>query len=123
MVKEQPFMTRLRDIQESVISEMTRVGEEAGAIDLSQGMPKVDSPARPAKVAVRAIQGGDNQSEHLGRARHHARALWLCKREQTLHEAAKQLRLLTENASRGPVTLRPLLSLPSAKTWRSNDGF
>jgi aminotransferase len=61
MVKEQPFMTRLRDIQESVISEVTRVGDEAGAINLSQGMPGFDSPSRLLQVAVRAIQGGDNQ--------------------------------------------------------------
>jgi len=61
VMREQPPMTRLRGIQESVISEMTRVGDEACAIDLSQGMPDFDSPPRLLQAAVRAIQGGDNQ--------------------------------------------------------------
>jgi aminotransferase len=54
-------MTRLRGIQESVISEMTRVGDKVGAIDLSQGLPDFNSPPQLLEAAVRAIQDGDNQ--------------------------------------------------------------
>ena len=36
-------MTRLDGIQESVIREMTRLGDEAGAVNLSQGLPDFDA--------------------------------------------------------------------------------
>ncbi len=53
--------TRTARFQESVIREMTRLGDEAGAINLSQGLPDFDPPAEVLEAAVAAIQGGDNQ--------------------------------------------------------------
>lgn len=54
-------MPRLDGIQESVIREMTRLGDEAGAVNLSQGLPDFDSPPEVLQAAVEAIQRGDNQ--------------------------------------------------------------
>jgi aminotransferase len=44
-----------------VIREMTRLGDEAGAVNLSQGLPDFDSPPAVLEAAVRAIEEGDNQ--------------------------------------------------------------
>ena len=46
---------------ESVIREMTRICEEAGGINLSQGMPDFSPPQEIKQSAVKAIEGGDNQ--------------------------------------------------------------
>lgn len=46
---------------ESVIREMTRLGDEAGAVNLSQGLPDFDSPPEVLEAASKAICGGDNQ--------------------------------------------------------------
>jgi len=53
--------TRTDPFQESVIREMTRLGDEAGAVNLSQGLPDFDSPPEVLEAAVKAIQGGNNQ--------------------------------------------------------------
>ncbi len=47
--------------QESVIREMTRLGDEAGAVNLSQGLPDFDPPPAILEAASAAIQEGDNQ--------------------------------------------------------------
>ena len=47
--------------QESVIREMTRLGDEAGAVNLSQGLPDFSPPRKVLEAAVRAIRSGDNQ--------------------------------------------------------------
>ena len=47
--------------QESVIREMTRLGNETGSINLSQGLPDFDSPPEVLEAALGAIQSGDNQ--------------------------------------------------------------
>ncbi|MBN1138296.1 MAG: aminotransferase class I/II-fold pyridoxal phosphate-dependent enzyme [Anaerolineae bacterium] len=60
-------MPRLDGIQESVIREMTRLGDEAGAVNLSQGLPDFDpgaanaTPPEVLQAALNAIQSGDNQ--------------------------------------------------------------
>ncbi len=46
---------------ESVIREMTRLGVETGAINLSQGVPDFDSPPEVIEAAVAAIRGEQNQ--------------------------------------------------------------
>jgi len=53
--------TRTAHFQESIIREMTRLGDEAGAVNLSQGLPDFDPPAEVLEAAIAAIQGGDNQ--------------------------------------------------------------
>jgi aspartate/methionine/tyrosine aminotransferase len=53
--------TRLKSFTESVIREMTRVAEEYGAINLSQGYPDFDPPAELLAAAERALRSGYNQ--------------------------------------------------------------
>ena len=52
---------RTAPFQESVIREMTRLGDETDAVNLSQGLPDFDSPPEVLAAAVAAIQRGDNQ--------------------------------------------------------------
>ena len=52
---------RTAPFQESVIREMTRLGDETGAVNLSQGLPDFDSPPEVLDAAVAAIRSGDNQ--------------------------------------------------------------
>ncbi len=53
--------SRLRHFTESVIREMTRVAEQYGAINLSQGYPDFDPPAELLAAAERALREGYNQ--------------------------------------------------------------
>jgi aminotransferase len=52
---------RTDPFQESVIREMTRLGDEAGAVNLSQGLPDFEPPAAVLEAAARALLEGDNQ--------------------------------------------------------------
>lgn len=52
---------RTEPFQESVIREMTRLGDETRSVNLSQGLPDFDSPPEVLEAAVRAIRSGDNQ--------------------------------------------------------------
>ncbi len=52
---------RTSPFQESVIREMTRLGDETEAINLSQGLPEFDSPPEVLEAAIAAIRRGDNQ--------------------------------------------------------------
>lgn len=52
---------RTISFQESVIREMTRLGDETGAVNLSQGLPDLDPPAEVVQAALDAIRSGDNQ--------------------------------------------------------------
>ncbi len=52
---------RLRSINESVIREMTRLSDQYGAVNLSQGMPDFDPPPKLIEAAVEAIRRGSNQ--------------------------------------------------------------
>ena len=53
--------TRTAPFQESVIREMTRLGDETGAVNLSQGLPEFDTPPEVLEAAIAAIRSGDNQ--------------------------------------------------------------
>ena len=52
---------RLNNLTESVIREMTRVANQHGAINLSQGYPDFDPPVALLEAAERALRGGYNQ--------------------------------------------------------------
>lgn len=52
---------RTQPFQESVIREMTRLGDEAGSINLAQGLPDFPSPPEILDAAIAAIRQGDNQ--------------------------------------------------------------
>ncbi|NIM99370.1 MAG: aminotransferase class I/II-fold pyridoxal phosphate-dependent enzyme [candidate division Zixibacteria bacterium] len=53
--------TRLDSFTESVIREMTRIADEYGAINLSQGFPDFDPPAELVAAAKRALEEGHHQ--------------------------------------------------------------
>jgi aspartate/methionine/tyrosine aminotransferase len=55
------FARRTVPFQESVIREMTRLGDETGSVNLSQGLPDFDSPPQVLAAAVAAIQAEENQ--------------------------------------------------------------
>lgn len=52
---------RTKPFQESVIREMTRLGDEAGAVNLSQGLPDYPAPPEVLSAAIEAIRLGENQ--------------------------------------------------------------
>jgi aspartate/methionine/tyrosine aminotransferase len=52
---------RTEPFQESVIREMTRLGDETGSINLSQGLPDMETPQAVIVAALEAIRSGDNQ--------------------------------------------------------------
>ncbi len=53
--------SRLRFFTESVIREMTRVADECGAINLSQGFPDFDPPDALVRAAQEALEGNYHQ--------------------------------------------------------------
>lgn len=60
--KKPPIYARRTDpFQESVIREMTRLGDESGAVNLSQGLPDFESPPEVLETAIEAIHRGENQ--------------------------------------------------------------
>ena len=52
---------KLSRFTESVIREMTRLSDQYGAINLSQGMPDFDPPSQLIEAAVAAVRRGANQ--------------------------------------------------------------
>lgn len=48
---------------ESVIRQMTRLAKEYDAINLAQGMPDFEAPAKVKEAAIDAIKGNLNQYE------------------------------------------------------------
>lgn len=56
-----PVASRLRPFGTSIFAEMTRLANEAGAINLSQGFPDFDGPEIIRRGAMDAILGGHNQ--------------------------------------------------------------
>ncbi|MCD6400590.1 MAG: aminotransferase class I/II-fold pyridoxal phosphate-dependent enzyme [Anaerolineales bacterium] len=52
---------RLHLFTESVIREMTRIADQYGAINLSQGFPDFDPPKELVEAAVNALRSGYNQ--------------------------------------------------------------
>lgn len=59
--KHSAFARRTDPFQESVIREMTRLGDETGAVNLSQGLPDFESPSEVLEAAIEAIRRGENQ--------------------------------------------------------------
>ncbi len=58
----------LRPFGTSIFSEMTRLAEEQGAINLAQGFPDFDGPPWLIEAAVQALRGGANQyARSMGR--------------------------------------------------------
>jgi len=53
--------TRTAAFRESVIREMTRLGDKMGAVNLSQGLPDFDPPDELIATAVEAMRNGENQ--------------------------------------------------------------
>ena len=60
-LKRRALASRTAPFQESVIREMTRLGDVAGAINLSQGLPDFDTPPEVLAAAIEAIRRGENQ--------------------------------------------------------------
>ena len=56
-----PTARRTEPFVESVIREMTRLGDEAGAVNLSQGLPDFSPPPEVLEAALAALRGGHNQ--------------------------------------------------------------
>lgn len=56
-----PLSIITESFSESVIREMTRICDEAGGYNLSQGFPDFDSPKPIREAAIRAITSGYNQ--------------------------------------------------------------
>jgi len=54
------MITLLEDIGESVIREMTRLAIENNAVNLAQGITRIEPPERLLDFAVEAIKGGFN---------------------------------------------------------------
>jgi L-glutamine---4-(methylsulfanyl)-2-oxobutanoate aminotransferase len=52
---------RTEPFQESVIREMTRLGDETDSVNLSQGLPDMDTPQPVIEAALEAVRSGDNQ--------------------------------------------------------------
>ncbi len=59
--KSLSFASRTEPFQESVIREMTRLGIESGAVNLSQGLPGNETSPEVLAAAEAAIRSGDNQ--------------------------------------------------------------
>ena len=59
--KKPHLAERTQPFQESVIREMTRLGDEAGAVNLSQGLPDYPAPPEVLTAAMEAIRLGENQ--------------------------------------------------------------
>jgi aspartate/methionine/tyrosine aminotransferase len=60
MIADQ-FAQRTAKFQESVIREMTRLGELTHSVNLSQGLPEMDPPPEMLQAACQAILQGENQ--------------------------------------------------------------
>ncbi len=60
-IQDSRLSTRVQHFPESVIREMTRLGNLHGAINLAQGFPDFEPPAEVKEAAKRAIDEGYNQ--------------------------------------------------------------
>jgi N-succinyldiaminopimelate aminotransferase len=52
---------KLRDVGTTIFTEMTALAKRTGAVNLGQGFPDTDGPARVLAAAQQAIAGGMNQ--------------------------------------------------------------
>ena len=60
-MKNPEIAVRTNPFQESVIREMTRLGDETKAVNLSQGLPDFNPPTEVLEAATSAIKKGENQ--------------------------------------------------------------
>ena len=60
-MKNPEIAVRTEPFQESVIREMTRLGNETKAVNLSQGLPDFNPPTEILEAAITAIKKGENQ--------------------------------------------------------------
>ncbi|GAA4559861.1 pyridoxal phosphate-dependent aminotransferase [Planotetraspora kaengkrachanensis] len=58
---EEPLVGRMREFGTTVFATMTKLAVDTGAINLGQGFPDTDGPARMLERAVDAVRGGLNQ--------------------------------------------------------------
>jgi N-succinyldiaminopimelate aminotransferase len=58
---EEPLVGRMREFGTTVFATMTKLAVDTGAINLGQGFPDTDGPARMLDRAVEAVKGGLNQ--------------------------------------------------------------
>ena len=53
--------SRLRPFGTTIFSEMTRLAQQHGAINLSQGFPDFEGPPGIIEAAIEALRDGNNQ--------------------------------------------------------------
>ncbi len=56
-----PLVARMQGFGTTIFAEMTALAIRTGAVNLGQGFPDTDGPARLLETAVEAIRGGFNQ--------------------------------------------------------------
>jgi N-succinyldiaminopimelate aminotransferase len=52
---------RLQPFEKTIFSEMSRLAQRTGAVNLGQGFPDTDGPSEAIEAAVSALRGGHNQ--------------------------------------------------------------
>lgn len=65
-MSENPLASRLRGFGTTVFTEMTRLAQETGAVNLGQGFPDFDGPDFVKRAAIEAIGAGHNQYCRMG---------------------------------------------------------
>ncbi|MEV5711131.1 pyridoxal phosphate-dependent aminotransferase [Actinoallomurus sp. NPDC052274] len=60
-LENDPLVARMQGFGTTVFAEMTALAIRTGAINLGQGFPDTDGPAKLLETAVEAIMGGANQ--------------------------------------------------------------
>ncbi len=58
---DEPLVTRMSGFGETIFAEMTRLADQAGAINLGQGFPDTDGPRSLLEGAARYVREGVNQ--------------------------------------------------------------
>jgi len=60
-MRDPPVATRLRPFGTTIFTEMTRLAQQHGAVNLAQGFPDFEAPEFVKDAGVRAIHAGRNQ--------------------------------------------------------------
>ncbi|WP_275408979.1 pyridoxal phosphate-dependent aminotransferase [Sphaerimonospora thailandensis] len=60
-MSDEPLVRRMREFGTTVFATMTKLAVETGSINLGQGFPDTDGPARMLERAVEAVRDGFNQ--------------------------------------------------------------
>jgi len=58
---ERPVPSKLPDVGVTIFTVMSRLAQDCGAINLSQGFPEFDAPAALREAVMRHVGGGNNQ--------------------------------------------------------------